>query len=92
MQSRGLPSDANGAWAEQVAKAVQSRGAPGRMVGVPYGTNAATIAAAGLPTVVFGPGSIDQAHTVDEWIAIEQLEAAVEALCAIALEAPQRTI
>jgi len=29
--------------------------------------------------VVFGPGSIDQAHTADEWVAVEQLEAAAEA-------------
>ena len=31
-------------------------------------------------TVVFGPGSIAQAHPADEWIAIEQLEAAVDIL------------
>ena len=24
--------------------------------------------------IVFGPGSIDQAHTINEWIALEQLE------------------
>jgi acetylornithine deacetylase len=63
---------------------VRSSGVACKTVGVPYGTNAATIAAAGIPTVVLGPGSIDQAHTVDEWIAIDQLEAAVEALCEIA--------
>jgi len=28
--------------------------------------------------VVFGPGSIDQAHTKDEWIELEQLTAAAE--------------
>ena len=28
--------------------------------------------------IVFGPGSIDQAHTVDEWIALEQLERGTE--------------
>jgi len=28
--------------------------------------------------IVFGPGSIDQAHTVDEWIALEQLEQGTE--------------
>ncbi len=28
---------------------------------------------------VYGPGSIEQAHTVDEWIALEQLHAGVEA-------------
>lgn len=29
---------------------------------------------AGVPTVVIGPGSIDQAHKADEWIAIAELE------------------
>jgi beta-glucosidase len=32
--------------------------------------------AAGLPSVVFGPGDIAQAHTADEWIALAQLERA----------------
>ena len=30
---------------------------------------------AGIPTVVIGPGSIDQAHKADEYIAVAQLEA-----------------
>ncbi len=30
--------------------------------------------AAGFPTVICGPGSIEQAHQPDEWIALEQLE------------------
>lgn len=29
-----------------------------------------------VPTLILGPGSIDQAHTVDEWVATEQLELA----------------
>ena len=29
---------------------------------------------AGVPTVVIGPGSIDQAHKADEWIALSELE------------------
>jgi len=32
---------------------------------------------------VFGPGSIAQAHTADEWIDLEQLAAAVEILTEI---------
>ena len=92
MQSRGMAADANAAWAERVSLAARSVGAAGCIMGVPYGTNAASIAAAGIPTVVFGPGSIDQAHTADEWIAIEQLERAVESLCAIADTSIQRTI
>ena len=30
---------------------------------------------AGIPTVVIGPGSINQAHKADEYIAVAQLEA-----------------
>lgn len=47
-------------------------------IGVPYGTHASRFAAAGVPSVVFGPGSIAQAHTKDEWISIEQLNQAAE--------------
>lgn len=78
MQSRGLHFAANREWAEQLAAVVRTVGVESRLMGVPYGTNAASIAAAGIPAAVLGPGSIAQAHTVDEWIAVEQLELAVE--------------
>jgi acetylornithine deacetylase len=52
-------------------------------VGVPYGTDGSKLAEAGLPTVVIGPGDIAQAHTVDEWIEIDQLERAVEVYVAL---------
>ncbi len=38
-----------------------------------YATDAAIYQEAGIPCVVFGPGSIAQAHTADEHIAIEQI-------------------
>ena len=47
---------------------------------VPFGTDAATVAAVGVPVVVFGPGDIAQAHTKDEWIDLAQLEPAAEIL------------
>lgn len=40
---------------------------------VAYGTEAGLFATAGIPTVVCGPGSIEQAHKPDEWIAVEQI-------------------
>ncbi len=43
-------------------------------VGAPWFSDAAHLAAAGLPSVCMGPGSIDQAHTCDEFIAIAPLE------------------
>lgn len=42
---------------------------------VPFATEAGHYQAAGIPTVVCGPGSIDQAHQPDEYITLEQLEA-----------------
>ena len=41
---------------------------------VAYGTEAGLFAQAGVPTVVIGPGSINQAHKADEFIAISELE------------------
>lgn len=43
-------------------------------VGVHYFCDAAVLAAGGIPSVVFGPGDIAQAHTRDEWISLAQLE------------------
>jgi len=40
-----------------------------------FGTDAGPLSLAGIPSVVMGPGHIAQAHTADEWIAIDQLEA-----------------
>jgi len=45
-------------------------------VGADYFCDAAIFAAAGIPSVVFGPGDIAQAHTADEWISLKQLEQA----------------
>jgi acetylornithine deacetylase/succinyl-diaminopimelate desuccinylase-like protein len=47
-----------------------------RTQGVHYFCDAAPLAAAGIPSIVFGPGDIAQAHTTEEWIALDQLEAA----------------
>jgi len=41
---------------------------------VAYGTEAGLFSDAGVPTIVIGPGLIDQAHKADEFIAITELE------------------
>jgi acetylornithine deacetylase len=40
---------------------------------VAYGTEGGLFSQAGIPTIVIGPGSIDQAHKADEFIAITEL-------------------
>ena len=41
---------------------------------VDFWTEASLFSAAGLTALVYGPGDIAQAHTADEWVALEQLE------------------
>ena len=45
-----------------------------RPVGVDFFCDAAVLAAGGIPSTVFGPGDIAQAHTADEWISLDSLE------------------
>jgi acetylornithine deacetylase/succinyl-diaminopimelate desuccinylase family protein len=49
-------------------------------VGVNYFCDAAVLAEGGIPSVVFGPGDIAQAHTPDEWISLRSLERATAML------------
>jgi acetylornithine deacetylase/succinyl-diaminopimelate desuccinylase-like protein len=43
-------------------------------LGVNFFCDAAVLSAGGIPSVVFGPGDIAQAHTADEWISLAELE------------------
>lgn len=54
----------------QLAQALSGRGESGR---VSFGTEAGLFQRAGIPAVVCGPGSIDQAHKPNEFISLEQV-------------------
>jgi acetylornithine deacetylase len=54
------------------------------VMAVPYGTDASTLAEAGIPSVVFGPGDIARAHTCDEWVPLDEVERASEILYRLA--------
>lgn len=45
---------------------------------VDFWTEASLFSEAGLNAIVFGPGDIAQAHTVDEWLAISQMNTIIE--------------
>lgn len=64
----------------QLGSAVDAlRGSHG-VSAVPYCTDASTLAEAGIPAVVFGPGDIARAHTCDEWVPLAEVEQASEIL------------
>lgn len=60
-------------------------GQPVPRAGFPGGCAAMLALNAGTPAVIFGPGHIQQAHTVDEWVALEQIPLAARVYAAAAL-------
>lgn len=54
---------------------------------VAYGTEAGLFQRAGIPAVVCGPGSIDQAHRADEFVTLSQIEACVSFLRSVVARA-----
>ena len=78
IESPALVDDNNADLAAAILSIAEQVDQPRQAVGVAYGTHASRTCALGIPSVVFGPGSIDQAHTKDEFLEIDQLEKATE--------------
>ena len=57
----------------EVTRLVKALTGANRTGMISFGTEAGLFARANLPAVVCGPGSIEQAHKPDEWIALEQI-------------------
>lgn len=51
-----------------------------KLAGAPWFSDAAHLSSGGIPGICIGPGSIDQAHTADEFIEIEALQQGAEFL------------
>jgi len=68
LPSGGRDSDAARTFAERYGLAVTE--------GVDFWTEASLFSDAGMDAIVLGPGHIEQAHTVDEWVALDELETA----------------
>jgi acetylornithine deacetylase/succinyl-diaminopimelate desuccinylase-like protein len=59
-----------------------------RPAGVDFFCDASVLAQGGIPSLVFGPGDIAQAHTADEWISVASLERAREMLVNFLMSLP----
>jgi acetylornithine deacetylase/succinyl-diaminopimelate desuccinylase family protein len=79
-----LGPELSGDAVQRLGAAINSVRGSHRVMPVPYGTDASTLAESGIPSVVFGPGDIAQAHTCDEWIELAQVESASEILYRLA--------
>jgi acetylornithine deacetylase/succinyl-diaminopimelate desuccinylase family protein len=84
--SEGLDTSPDELLVRAAGQACVAAGLDGSPTGVPYGTDASKLQhRRGIPAIVFGPGSISQAHGADEYVPIEQLQRAVDVYTGIAL-------
>lgn len=66
--------DPRSEWVRRAVDALQAAGLPAEAFAVPYCTNgSASGGERGIPTLVYGPGSIHQAHRVNESIEVEEV-------------------
>jgi len=86
LQLPPLGDDLNGPLAESFSDCVREVLGWAERAGQTFGTHAAFYSSVGIPALVFGPGSIEQAHTKDEWVSLEQVEQAAEIYYRFVLE------
>jgi acetylornithine deacetylase len=72
----GPPLPTNGGDTSRAQAFVEQNGIEAGPV-VSFWTEASLFAQAGIPAIVLGPGNIAQAHVVDEWVSLDQLEKAL---------------
>jgi acetylornithine deacetylase len=84
------PLDPSGGerFVESVRGVLRSLGKPDAPVGAGFGSDASTISEAGIPAVLLGPGSIEQAHREVEYVDLAELDDAVEIYGAIMRSRP----
>lgn len=78
----GFSIDEDSRFVRDVKRALSSNEPGGH---VAFGTEAGLFERAGIPTLVCGPGSIEQAHKPDEFVEIAQLDRCERMLSALLL-------
>jgi acetylornithine deacetylase len=70
-----------------MARAAASAGVSSTAVGLSFWTDAAILGAAGIPSILFGPGGAGL-HSVEEYVRVSEVLACRDALAALALDWP----
>jgi acetylornithine deacetylase len=64
--------------AQVACSVLQDLGLNSDACGVPYGSDASKLSRQGVPSIIFGPGSIDRAHAAVEYVECDQVILATE--------------
>lgn len=69
----GMYTQGNAPLVVAASEVLEARGLAAEPIRVPYGTDGSKLSRAGVPTIVFGPGSIENAHGDDEWVELDDV-------------------
>ncbi|HEY0121205.1 MAG TPA: M20/M25/M40 family metallo-hydrolase [Rhizobium sp.] len=83
--SMEVPQDAR--IVTELARVVGEAGYSETVIGVPFGSDASKMTRGGSPTVIFGPGRIEEAHTSGEFVDMDEVARGVDILVALAARA-----
>lgn len=78
LTDEALETPADAAPARLASALLTEMGLDGALCGVPFGSDASKLSRQGVPSLVIGPGSIDQAHGAVEFVEVGEVERAVE--------------
>lgn len=71
-------------WGKKILAALSAKGLPTQCIASGCGTNASAAGSLGIPAFIYGPGNLEQAHTVDEWVSVKDIRLAARGFRAIA--------
>lgn len=78
LTDEALETPADAAVVQAASAVLRDIGLNDEPCGVPFGCDASKLARAGVPSIVFGPGSIDRAHGAIEYVELDQVQQALE--------------
>ena len=78
LTDRPLETSATSAPAKLASLLLSEMGLDGGLCGVPFGSDASKLSDQGIPSLVIGPGHIDQAHAAVEYVEVAEVERAFE--------------
>ncbi|MDF1741380.1 MAG: M20 family metallopeptidase [Verrucomicrobiales bacterium] len=80
LSDEAMETDSDAAVVRVASRQLESMGLDASIQGVPFGCDATKLSRAGIPSIIFGPGSIDQAHAAVEWVDVKEVELAFDFL------------
>lgn len=78
LSDRPLETDSESPAVKTLVRVLDSLGHASQPIGVPFCSDASKFGAIGIPSMILGPGSIDQAHAAVEFIQCDQVIACAE--------------